>query len=444
MALFSGITAKTDLRLQPRPLFLVGLSILLMATVFAFGVVSSALSLALFLAPVWLPVLIVGAAWTLWLTLRRSEFIANQDYILLEIKPPRSIEKTPLAMETVIDGLHLDPGESTWYNVYIEGKVRPYFSLELASIEGQVHFFIWTRSGFRRAIESQIYSQYPGAQVVEVPDYTRAVSIRPGEWDMFACDYRHTNPDPYPIKTYIDYGLDKVQKEPEQTDPLANLVEFLGSFGKGEQFWLQIIIRVHKGEKYHKRTASGDRHSWRDEALKIITDIRRKTRDPYIDPATGEERPGFPNPTKGQAEAMAAIERNIAKHPFDVGIRAVYLGRPGAFSGVTIASMKALFKQFSSQSYNGITWNGARGLLQFSDYPWDIYASRDKAEERQKLMDAYRRRQYFHPPYAWDDYMVMSSEELATLYHIPSHAVEAPALERIPSATKEAPPNLPI
>lgn len=442
MILFDTLQDKVGLRTQPRPVFFAGLSIFLAATVFMFGTVLSALSLAFFLAPVWLPVLIIRGAWIIWIDLKRGEHIASQDYILLEIKPPRSIENTPLAMEAVIDGLHLDPGESNWYNVYAKGSVRPYWSLELASIEGQVHFFIWTRSSFRRLIESQIYAQYPGAQVVEAPDYTRLISARSGEWDMFGCDYKHTSADPYPIKTYVDYGLDKTQKEPEQTDPLANLIEFLGSFGKGEQFWIQIIIRVHKGEKYHKRTATGAMHSWRDEALKIITDIRRKTRDPYIDPATGEERPGFPNPTKGQAEAMAAIERNIAKHPFDVGIRSLYLAEPSKFKPVVIATMKALFKQFSSQSYNGISWNGSRGLLQFNDYVWEIGVSKEK--ERRELVDAYRRRQYFHAPYAYDDYMVMSTEELATLYHIPSRAVSAPSLDRISSATSEAPPNLPI
>lgn len=442
MALLPELTGKTGFRPQAWPLFIAGLSVLLMSAVFAFGVVSSAFALALFLAPFWLPILIIGAAWPLWMEWRRSEFIAKQDYILLEIKPPRSIEKTPLAMEAVIDGLHLDPGESNWYKVYIEGSVRPAWSLEIASIGGQVHFFVWARRSFRRQVESQIYAQYPGAAVVEAPDYTRMISGKPGEWDMFGCDYRHTQPDPYPIKTYVDYGLDKVQKEPEQTDPLANLIEFLGSMGANEQFWVQLIIRVHKGEKYH---IPG--HTWRQQAEGLIQEIRAKTVKTvrYRDVFTGEmrETEGFPNPTKGQAEAMAAIERNVGKQAFDVGIRALYLARPGHFNGSTIANMKALFKQFSSASYNGITWAGGRGLLKYEDYPWEVNVNTLKAKDRADLLDAYRRRQYFWPPYDWEDYMVMSTEELATLYHIPSRAVEAPALARIPSATGEAPPNLP-
>ena len=58
------------------------------------------------------------------------------------------------------------------------------------------------------------------------------------------------------------------------------------------------------------------------------------------------------------------------------------------------------------------------------------------------MIEAYRRRQFFHEPFVAET-MVMSTEELATLYHIPSHAVETPSLGRIQSATGEAPVNLP-
>ncbi|MBU6321382.1 MAG: hypothetical protein KGI78_01050 [Patescibacteria group bacterium] len=439
MSLFAPITEKAGLRLQKWPLFSAGLAILLVAAVFAWGMVATAFSLALFLAPLWLPVLVLGAAWTLWVNWRRSEFLAKQDYVLLEIKPPRSVERTPLAMETVIDGLHLDPGESNWYAIYVKGATRPLWSLELASLGGQVHFYIRARTSFRRQVETQVYAQYPGAQVVEAPDYTRMVHAPSAEWEVFGCDYKHTNKDPYPIRTYVEFGLDKPQKEPEQTDPLANLIEFLGSLGPHEQLWIQMVLRVHKGEKYEE---SG--HTWRDEANQIIEKIRKDTRSPYNDPNTGKEMPGFPNPTKGQSEAMAAIERNIAKQAFDVGIRAIYLGEHGHFNGATIPGMKGLFKQVSSNTLNGITWTGGKGLLGFNDYPWEFSTEKMKEELREEIVDAYRRRQCFYPPHAREDYMVMSSEELATIFHIPSRAVETPSLERIPSATSEAPGNLPV
>ena len=66
-------------------------------------------------------------------------------------------------------------------------------------------------------------------------------------------------------------------------------------------------------------------------------------------------------------------------------------------------------------------------------------------ETRNGLVDSYRRRMYYYEPYDMrEQAMVMSIEELATIFHIPSRAVQTPTLARVPSATGEAPANLPI
>lgn len=432
---------KFGVRLVPWPIFILGLTLLLLSFVFMPGVVSFALSMALFLAPLWLPLMLVGGAWALWVILKRSEFIAKQKHILLEIKAPRGLEKTPLAMETFLAGIHLSPGEATWYKKYILGAVRPWWSLEIASLEGQVHFFIWTREGFRRIIEAQMYAQYPGVQIVEALDYTRLLNTTSENWSIWGCDFAHTKEDPLPIKTYVEYGLDKVQKENEQVDPLANLIEFMGSMRKGENLWLQLIIRVHRGEKYNKVNAQGKPYTWKDEALELIDKIRKSTREVYVDSETGEERPGFPNPTKGQSEKIAAIERNVSKLAFDVGARGVYLARPDRFDPIVISGLVGIFKQFSSEDWNSFRPSG--WMTDFDDYPWELGVNRLKEEYRQALIQAYRRRQFFHEPFHADA-MVMSTEELATIYHIPSRSTNTPSLTRIQSATSEAPSNLPV
>ncbi|MHB8660621.1 MAG: hypothetical protein ACYC75_01620 [Minisyncoccota bacterium] len=439
-------TGNTGVRLDAWPVFILGVLILFISFIFMSGGVSVALLLALFLAPLWLPFLLVGGALTLWLTLKRGEFIFSQKYILLEIKPPRSLVKTPLAMETFLSTLNLTGGESTWFVKWLKGGIRPFFSLEIASFEGRVHFFIWTRANFRRIIESQMYAQYPGVQITEAPDYTRLISAKTDEWSIWGCDYKHTAPDPLPIKTYVEYGLDKVQKEPEQVDPLANLIEYMASVGKGEYLWLQFVIRAHKGEKYEKKHGKG--HTWIHEAEELVADIRKKTRETYIDPVTGKELPGFPNPTKGQSERIAAIERNTSKIAFDVGGRCVYLAKTENFNPIMITHTIALFKPFNTEGWNGI--KATAWMMRFDDYPWEVRFGVDKVKDlyRRKLVEAFRRRQFFYHPFSYgiftDDAMVMSTEELATVFHIPSRSVESPGLERIQSATGEAPPNLPM
>lgn len=439
------LTDTFGIRLEPWPLFILGVFFLANAFIWMPSIVSLALSLALFLAPLWLPILLVGGAIKLWYILQQGEFISSETYILLEIKPPRNLVKTPLAMEVFISSLHLTGGESSWYKRFW-GGTRPFWSLEIASLEGQVHFFIWTRAKLRQIVEAQIYAQYPGVQIVEAPDYSRFISATPEEWSIWGCDYKHTAKDPLPIKTYVEYGLDKVQKEPEQVDPLASIVEFMSSIGKGEYLWLQFVIRAHKGEKYNKLNKSGEPYTWKDEAREIIEEIRTKTRDSYVDAATGEERPGFPNPTKGQSEKMAAIERNISKLAFDVGARCIYLAQPKNFNAAIITHMIGLFKPFSSEEWNGI--NSTGWLKNFDDFPWEIGASKKKNRFRRELVEVYRRRQFFHDPFFEGSLsprkiMVMSTEEIATIFHIPSSSIEAPGLTRIQSATGKAPINLP-
>ncbi len=438
-----GAKDKGGFRVSAWPLFIAGFALLIFAFLLTPTLVELSVQLALFLAPLWLPAIIIAGAWTLWVTLIRGEYIAKQNYILLEIKLPRGHEKTPLAMEAVLSGLHLAPYEGPWYKKYWLGTVRPYWSLEIVSLEGQVHFFIWTRATFRKLIESNIYAQYPGAQVVEVQDYTRTISASHTEWAIWGCDYLFTNKDPYPIKTYVEYKLDSPQKEPLQIDPLANLIEFMGSAGKGEYLWLQMIIRVHKGEKYGKKmNAKGKQFTWRDEAKEIVATIRKETSGTYKDPATGEERAGFPNPTKGQAEEMAAIERNTSKLAFDVGIRGIYLAKPEKFDSININGLVGIFKQFSSEGWNG--FRPVHWMTEFDDYPWEFGIQKLKDKYITWMVEAYRRRQYYHEPFdTTSSSMVMSTEELATIFHIPSSSVESPSLPRIQSSTSEAPVNLP-
>ncbi len=437
-------TGKTGVRFEPWPIFIIGVLLLFIAILFMRGLAFLALSLALFLSPLWLPFLVAGGAWELWYILQRSESLARLKYVLLEIKPPRNLVKTPLAMETFLATINLTGGESNWF-VRFWGGTRPFWSLELASFEGQVHFYIRTREGFRRTVESQLYAQYPGVQIVEAPDYTRLISAKTEEWGIWGCDYKHTEKDPLPIKTYVEFGLDKVQKEPEQVDPLAQIIEFMGALSKGEYFWLQFIVRAHRGEKYGLR--NGKVYTWKDEAKEMIEKIRKETRSTYLDPATGKEMPGFPNPTKGESEKMAAMERNISKLAFDVGARAVYLARPEKFNGGFIANIIALFKPFSSEGWNGIKASG--WMMKFDDYPWEIGANKKKDLFRRRLVEEYRRRQFFYDPFfeggsRAKDAMVMSTEELATVFHVPSGTIQTPGLVRVPSATAEAPSNLPV
>ncbi|MDO8590545.1 MAG: hypothetical protein Q7R65_01045, partial [bacterium] len=121
-------------------------------------------------APIWAPLLFGGLFFKYWMRYIRADFVQKAGSVLLEIKIPKETFKSPLAMEIFFTSLY-QTGSATFSELYWKGKVRPWFSLELASIDGQVKFFIWTQTKWRNLIEAQIYAQYPTVEIHEAEDY---------------------------------------------------------------------------------------------------------------------------------------------------------------------------------------------------------------------------------------------------------------------------------
>lgn len=406
-------------------------------------IIGGALRFAASAAPVWIPIALGTLFWNLWVHYVRRRFIDRQEYVVLEVKVPKDIRKTPAAMEAVFSGLHIGVGETTFIDRNFLGKSRPWFSFEIASIGGQIHFYVWTRRFFAKAIESQIYAQYPGVEIAQVPDYTRGINFVLGKNGVWGCDYKLSKADPYPIKTYIDYGLDKPgTKEEEKTDPLASLLEFMGSIGPGEQLWIQILVRTHK--KRRKPGTLFSKEDWKDAAKVEIQKIRTeasKRASEALQKATKKETPfAMLLLTRGEEEAITAIERSIAKQGFEAGIRGIYIADIQKFNPINIIGLVGAFKQFGSQNLNG--FSPTRWLARY-DYPWEDFRQIRQNRDRRRIIDAFRRRSWFFPPYRTPTF-VLNTEELATIYHFPGETVATPTLPRIPSARAEAPPNLPV
>lgn len=398
------------------------------------------IQMLVFLSPIWLPLILIRFAVYRFVEANRVAWLANQENVLLELRMPRDIQKSPLAMETVLTNLHIGPGESNWFKKYINGSVRPWWSLEIVSLGGRVHFYVWTRVGYRRSVESFFYAQYPGIEIVEAIDYTLLTDPTHAPNKMWGCDFKKNKEDPIPIRTYAEFlNPNQPLPKPEETvDPLAQVIELMGSIGPREQFWVQIMFRQTKKEKY------GGMQTWKEEGLEIIQKIRdsavRKVK--RVDPVSGAliEEEGFGPLTKGQQEDIYAIERNVNKPGFDVGMRAIYTAPEDAFQGAMITFLIGLWKPMSSENGNGFGITRYDAI--FGDYPWEDRSGHHRAHLDHQLVDAYRRRSYFYEPYR-TPWMILSSEELATLFHVPSASVTAPTLPRIQSSTSEAPSNLP-
>lgn len=416
------------------------LVVLLLLSTLIHGFFLNLLTWIFALAPIWLPIALGISLWKLWIAYVQAAYIAEQDVILLEIRIPREISKSPRAMELVLSGLHIGPGETTFIHRQWMGRVRPWWSLELVSKGGEIRFYVWTRKFFKEFVEHQFYAQYPEIEIYEVEDYAATFVFDSDKYNLWGCDFKLSEDDPLPIKTYVDYELDQDPKEEFKIDPIAHLFEFLSSLKPQEQAWVQILIRTNKDKGSRKKGKWIEYESrWREDAKKMIKDIREKARMTYKD-KEGKEVEGQPHPTPGQLDQIKAIERSIGKHGFDTGIRGIYMAEKDSFRAVCINGLTGVFKQFSSANLNGIV---PTGWLADFNYPWQDWGGRRQAGARQGLVDAYRRRSWFHSPYKTPHY-VMTTEELATIYRFPSSGIKAPGLRRTPATKSEPPPNLPM
>ena len=388
-------------------------------------------------ASYWAPLVFGYIFWIVWIRYVQTDFISKVKWVLLELHLPREIFKPPQVMEFVLATLDQGSVGSKIRQIWL-GSVPLWFSLEMVSIEGIPRFFIRTPSFFRNLIESRLYSQYPNIEISEAPDYTEFVSYKTnGEISLIGSEFELVKADPYPIKTYIDYGLDKgFVDEKQRFDPVTPMIEFIGSLGPGEHVWVQILVRAHAKRLKKKDGTLGD---WRDEARAEI----KKMVEGESKPGKEGEKKDKPQLTRTQQDNIAAIERNMSKTGLDCGIRAIYLAKKDKFNPGHIPSLFNIFKQFNSAELNGFKPVRITSL----DYPWDklddYLGSPRMNRVRKRLFDAYRRRSYFYPPFTRKPF-VLTTEELATIFRPPSGIAETPTLRRIASKKAEPPLNLPL
>jgi hypothetical protein len=391
-------------------------------------------------APFFVPIILTNFLFTYYMRYIRAVWIRKEGSILLEVKIPKETNKSPLAMEIFLTSLY-QTGSATLNQAFIDGKVRPWFSFEMVSIDGEVKFFIWALKKWRNMIEAQLYAQYPNIEIYEAEDYTKAVHHDPENLPMWGTYFTLEKEDVFPIKTYVDYGLDKLDtKEEYKIDPMTSVLEYLGSLKKGEQVWIQIIIQAHRKEKLIDGRFFNLKGDWKDEINEEIEHIKEEATSVRLN-GNGEEVPGFPNYTPGQIETIKALERSRDKLPFETIIRGIYIATKESFTPITLTGMIGSFRQYNSNNSNGFKL----GWYTDPDDPWKDFKRFRRNIMEEEMLEAYKMRSFFQHPFRYFEAtpMILMTEELATIFHFPGTVAGTPTLGRILSKKSEPPPNLP-
>ena len=403
--------------------------------------------------------LVCAWAWRFWMLYIHQKFIdkVNHDSILLEIKLPREIFKSPLATETALSVFLQGSGVGDSYSRNWLGNLPLWASLEIASIEGVVHFFIRAHKKFRPLIESNFYAQYPGIEIVEADDYTKLIRYHHLNTDNVKCwgmSYKLTKTwtpknektgeeykkgedkvkmpaDFLPIKTYVDYGLDKDPKEEFKNDPIAPLIEFMGSVGKGEYVWYQILIQDQgnfDGSRLPKmffNEGTGERMTLLEMAKaykkQLLISPGKKKGDKVVDEyGSPKMKPSGKKDADGkdileqityqtdtvnakkstlelsldETEIIKAIDTKLSKPLARVIIRMLYLvnAKKGSFNPSYIQNTLSTMKP-----YAGVNSFRPHMLTDPYDYPWQKWGGKRVNWRAEEKFEAYVEREGFHP-----------------------------------------------
>ncbi len=405
---------------------------------------AGALAVVIAISPIWLPIYLFNFFWTSWIHYIRFLFWFQQKHILLRIELPPEVTKSPLAMEVFLSALYQTGGESDFVSRIWAGKFRTHWSLELVSNEGRIDFYLYMRAAWRTIVEAKLYGQFPEAKVTEVEDYVNQIPFNTTDYGLWGCEFKKSDVA-LPIKTYVDYQLDKNPDEPEtQVDPISNVLEHLGTMGPGEYLWLQFVIQAHRRDEWHGFPLAKDSFDVgvKEKVEKILKEAAERAKDKTIDDKK-ETKLSPMNLTPGERSQIEAIERAKSKSTFDVGVRGLYIAK-GSFNGINIANLVTIFNPFRYPGYSNMA--PTRGLTIFT-YPWQKewlgWLGKERENKiKRNLFFHYKHRAMFNVPYDQVP-SYMSTEELATLWHFPSSAVKTPALARVPTRRAEAPPDLP-
>lgn len=421
--------------------------------------------------------LLCAWSWRFWIMYIQQKTLNKIDWLLLEIKLPREIFKSPYAAELAIAPLLQAGGLTGWYKQYFAGAMPAYASLEIASIEGALHFYVRIQRKYKALVESNFYSQYPGIEIVEADDYTKMIRYHHLSKDVLSWGatygltkkWQPTNPktgkaysekggeddepkddkDKYsmpadfvPMKTYVDYGLDKDPKEEFKIDPLGQILETMGGIGKGEYFWYQVIVQdegVYNGTKRPKFYVNEKTHT--HHSLPELAEARKKqirtagwnikgkvSADEFGVPkiidsfnedyeqqfreekdkdgktikipikinARHLETKALPKKemelTQDEKDDIEEINTKLSKTLVMATVRLVYVTKKEKFNSQHIQTIVSFPKPF-----NGSNGLGMKALADPYDYPWENFMNRRVPWRTEEIFEAFVEREAFFP-----------------------------------------------
>ncbi len=359
---------------------------------------------------VWIPIVLILSFLT-WRNYQRVDRELAAESVLLVLEIPRANDKSELAAEQLFASLHgiLRDRKELKRN----GGQQEHLSFEIASVNGQIRFYVWVPKALQSFVEGQIYAQYPSVQIFPAgEDYTEHEKqhqvVYTSELALTAVEF-------LPIRTFQNF----------EVDPLAGITGTLAKLeSTGEELWIQVLIRpiaddwhsytdrwiagVSSGRGSFLAGSVGGAAQWLGGLLEAL----------WRPPEQGDAKSGAPELSERNKTRIAEAEKKATKLGFQVKIRLAYLGDNQTSAKLQMQALVGTFKQFNSTNLNGF--------------------KSTRANFGKEYLEKYRRRSFV------DDGFLLNIEELASVFHLPHTNVETPNIVWASAKTAEPPSKLPI
>ncbi|MDQ5982882.1 MAG: hypothetical protein QG549_880 [Patescibacteria group bacterium] len=364
---------------------------------------------------VWLPaVLILG--YLTWRNYQRIDAVRAIESTLLVLEIPKTNDKPETAAEQLFASLHgiLRDKEE----LKQAGGIQEHLSFEIASVNGQIRFYVWVPTALRSFVEGQIYAQYPTVQIHEADeDY---VAHERNHSVTYTSEITLTDSEFLPIKSFQNF----------EVDPLAGITGTLAKLETtGEEIWVQVLVRPiadnwHKAaDNWIKTVKNGGSGS----PFGFLTDGKGFDAKWFLGlleafwkpPEQGMGGTAAPKELSERNKTrIAEAEKKATKLGYQVKIRLAYLGESPTNAKLQMQAIVGTFKQFNSTNLNGFKMSGP--------------------SFRKEDLEKYRARLFADKGY------ILNIEELASVFHLPHTNVETPNIVWASTKTAEPPAKLPV
>jgi len=304
------------------------------------------------------------------------------EYVLMQIAVPRENEIKIDAAEQLFASLHSIAHSGFWSFL----RPQEHISCEIVAKREDIRFYVSVPRRLMDYVEKQIHGSYSGADIREVEEYS--IFSQTGKVAFAALKLKSSHY--FPIRIYRDLPV----------DPLSSITSVLAKMADGEGAAVQILIQPADSK-------------WRNMGRGYISKVKKDEANP--------EKASF----KIDPKALEAIEGKVSKPGFNAVVRLVISSPSQESAKRHLENLVGAFEQFASD-HNHFT--------------------KVKLPIKQLfMMDfIYRYFPVINLPLL-PQYSVLSTDELATIFHLPNKSIEtahifwlnakrAPAPAQIPTA----------